>query len=113
MASHTSDHATEEISGVVAQAEQDMDEVVAAFQHQLAGIETENQVGSAESAADAAIQTVWTGARNAVNDLTRLFPSVLGPVGAAANHPWQRVRRSPTRHRQWVRRSPTQSRQRI
>ncbi len=92
MASHTSDHATEEISGVVAQAEQDMDDVVADFQHDLAGIETENQVGSAESAADAAIQTVWTGARDAVNDLVRLFPSVLGSVGAAANQQLQAAR---------------------
>lgn len=92
MASHTSDHALEELSGVVAQAEQDMDEVVAAFQHELAGLVKENEVESAEAAADDAIKALWSDARNAVNDLARLFPSVLGSVGAAANQQLQAAR---------------------
>ena len=94
LASHTSDHAIEELSAVVAQAEEDMDEVVAAFQEELAGLVTENEVGSAEASADDAIQTLWSDAKNAINGLVRLFPAVLGPVGAAANQQLQAARQT-------------------
>ena len=94
MASHTSDHAIEELSAVVAQAEQDMDEVVAALQQELAGLASEDEVGSAEASADDAIQALWGNAKSAVNDLVRLFPAVLGPFGAAANQQLQAARQT-------------------
>ena len=94
MASHTSDHAIEELSAVVAQAEQDMDEVVAALQQELAGLVSEDEVGSAEASADDGIKALWSDAKNAVNDLVRFFPAVLGPVGAAANQQLQAARQT-------------------
>lgn len=93
-ATHTPEHATDEIWGVAAQAEQDMGEVVSGFEGQIAGMGTEGEVRSAEDQADDDIKAIWNAAKNMTDELANLYPGQLGPVGGAAKQQLQEARQT-------------------
>jgi hypothetical protein len=82
-AAHTSPHADDEIWEIETQAEQDMDDVVAAFAAEIADLGSTSEVAQAENAADAAVLTIWSDARTAIDDLVMQYPG-LGGVGGQA-----------------------------
>jgi hypothetical protein len=83
-AAHTSTHAADQISAIVAQAEQDMEDVVNEFETEIAAMGSLDQVELAETGADDDIGILWTDAKNAVEALVKLYPGELGSVGGGA-----------------------------
>ncbi|MEX2651809.1 MAG: hypothetical protein WD473_05105 [Acidimicrobiia bacterium] len=90
-AAHTSPHASDEVWAIETQAEEDMDDVVAAFAAQIADLGSTSEVAQAENAADAAVLTIWSDARTAIDDLVTQYPG-LGGVGGQAKQQLQQAR---------------------
>lgn len=88
-AAHTSGHTADQIWAIVDQAEQDMDDVVDAFETEIAGLGSEVEVTVAENEANGAVVAIWTDARKAIEDLVKLYPAALGGVGGEAKQQLQ------------------------
>jgi hypothetical protein len=93
-ATHTSDHAADQIAGVVTQGQQDMNEVVSGFASEISGLADEDAVADAESQALDAIELIWATTRSAIDELTGLYPGELGQVGGDAKQQLQDARQT-------------------
>ncbi|HLF60530.1 MAG TPA: hypothetical protein VI980_05090 [Acidimicrobiia bacterium] len=82
-ATHTSEHVADQIWAVEVQAEQDIDAVVSAFETEIGGLGTANEVAVAEAAAKDAVDAIWTDARTTITNLVMLYPG-LGSIGNQA-----------------------------
>lgn len=91
-ASHTADHAADQIRAVVAQAEDDMDQTVSGFEAQVAGFDDQSQLDSAEDDANQRIDTIWGAAKTSIEDLVKLYPGELGTAGGTAKQDIQEKR---------------------
>lgn len=94
LATHTSDHAAEQIQAVVVSAEADMDRVVAGFQHQTSSVETSDEVAAAESSALEAVEGIWTAAKGSIEEKVVLYPGELGQLGGSAKQQIQDARQA-------------------
>ncbi len=83
-ATHTSEHAADEIRAIAAAAETDMNQAVATFNQDISSLETQAEVSSAETAAKNAVDTIWATARDAIEDIVKLYPGELGQLGGEA-----------------------------
>jgi hypothetical protein len=93
-ASHTADHAADQIRDIVAQADDDMDQVVSGFEAQSAGFDDQSQVDSAEDDANQRIETIWGAAKTSIEDLVKLYPGELGAAGGTAKQEIQDKRQA-------------------
>lgn len=83
-ATHTSQHANDQIGQTAAAAIEDMDAVVASYEDDIAHMDTAAEVAVAEGEADDDVAAIWAAAKKAIEDLVKLYPGELGNVGADA-----------------------------
>ncbi len=94
LADHTSAHAEEEIWEVADRAELDMDGIVSGFDDHISELGSESEVESAEDAADDALKAIWDQAKLSIENLVKLYPGELGPVGGDAKTQVQSARQA-------------------
>jgi len=93
-ATHTAEHAADEIWAVADQAEQEMADVVSEFEDRIAGFESEGEVDLAADDAEAEIEAIWSTAKSAIQDLVKLYPGELGEIGGSAKQQLQEARQT-------------------
>ena len=90
----TPEHGAEQIASIVAEGQADMSGVASALQAQISGLNDQAAVDDAEDAALASVESIWAAARNAVDEITKLYPGELGQTGGAAKQQLQDARQT-------------------
>ncbi|HEX6145385.1 MAG TPA: hypothetical protein VF083_01315 [Acidimicrobiia bacterium] len=90
----TAEHGAEEIASIVREGQDDMSGVASALQSQIAGLSDQAAVGQAENEALASVESIWAAARNAVDEIIKLYPGELGQTGGEAKQQLQDARQA-------------------